>query len=267
MTVPAAVHYQSSPTASDSLLQFTSQLATGSTTPPPNGITPLLLPYNGKWLWDSSVGSGSFVASDCHSTNVQHGIQGSHAALISASEAAVIKSRSTSLPVICATPDSGATASLTPLCSRLKDIKPCDEIFGSAEGQIARATHIGSMPVIARASNGSLVRFAFTNVRCVPRFKYTLLSVKQLWKEQNIDARFRDLDHLEFPASSGGITIPYDSTLTLSTLVLVSDTDTISSSTRSAANSTPSSAAQHALLGFHAIKSTSHIARMSAAQA
>ena len=142
-------------------------------------------------------------------------------------------------------------------------------IFGSAEGQIARATHIGSMPVIARASDGSLVRFAFTNVlRCVLRFKYTLLSVKSLWKEQNIDARFRDLDHLEFPASSGGITIPYDSTLTLSTLVLVSDTDSTSSSARPMSTPcTPSNTAQHALLGFHAIKSTAHIARMSAAQA
>ena len=101
MTVPAAVHNQSSPTASDSLLQFTSQLATGSTTPRPKyGITPLLLPYHGKWLWDSSAGTGSFVSSDCHSTNVQHGSQSSHAALVSASEAAVIRSRSTSLPVI-----------------------------------------------------------------------------------------------------------------------------------------------------------------------
>ena len=48
------------------------------------------------------------------------------------------------------------------------------------------------------------------NVRYVPDFKYTLISVKQIWREQSIDARFRDLNHLELPPSAGGITIPYD---------------------------------------------------------
>ena len=56
--------------------------------------------------------------------------------------------------------------------------------------------------------SGEIISFTFTNVRCVPSFKYTLLSVRQLWHEQRIDARFRDLDHLELPDAKG--TIPYD---------------------------------------------------------
>ena len=60
----------------------------------------------------------------------------------------------------------------------------------------------------ASAEGGALVRFTFTNMRCVPSFKYTLLSVTQLWQEQNVDARFRDLNRLEMPDSSGGFSIP-----------------------------------------------------------
>jgi hypothetical protein len=57
---------------------------------------------------------------------------------------------------------------------------------------IARATCIGDMPVLVCATDGSWHLLTFTNVRCVPGFKYTLLSVNQMWKEQNIDPLFAD---------------------------------------------------------------------------
>ena len=225
-------------------------------------ITTIDLPYNGKWvspLASTSVASASLA--------------NSHSALLSAQEAGIAKSRQTSLPILCATPDSGATASLTPTCKRLRNVKPCSEIFGSAEGQMARASCIGDMPVIARAEGGALVRFTFTNVRCVPSFKYTLLSVTQLWQEQNVDARFRDLNRLEMPDSSGGFSIPYDKSLRLSTLVLVSEAELspCSSTSSTSAITAPSASslglAQRALVGFHSIKSTAHVARMPASQA
>ena len=67
-----------------------------------------------------------------------------------------------------------------------------------------RCSGIGDLPVIVHTSGGDVIRFAFTNVRCVPQFKYTLLSVDQMWEEQRIDARFRDLKRLEFPPEAGG---------------------------------------------------------------
>ena len=221
-------------------------------------LTTVDLPYHGKWVSpEEAIGAPV----------------NSHSALLSAQEAGIAKSRQTSLPIVCATPDSGATASLTPVCKRLRHVKPCNEIFGSAEGQMAQASCIGDMPVIARAEGGALVRFTFTNVRCVPSFKYTLLSVTQLWQEQSVDARFRDLNRLEMPDSSGGFSIPYDKSLRLSTLVLVSEAElqpcstTSSTSAISASSSAPLGLAQRALVGFHSIKSTAHVARMPASQA
>ena len=37
------------------------------------------------------------------------------------------------------------------------------------------------MPVVVQDGDGALVMVTFTNVRCVPEFKFTLLSVRQLW--------------------------------------------------------------------------------------
>ena len=152
-------------------------------------LTTIDLPYHGKWIPPAASSAATSA------------LDNSHSALLGVQEAGIAKSRQTSLPIVCATPDSGATASLTPVCKRLRNIKPCNEIFGSAEGQMAQASCIGDMPVIARAEGGALVRFTFTNVRCVPSFKYTLLSVTQLWQEQSVDARFRDLNRIEMPDS------------------------------------------------------------------
>ena len=70
--------------------------------------------------------------------------------------------------------------------------------------------------------NKSVIQFHFTNVRCVPSFKYTLLSVDQIWEEQHITARFQDDRHLQLPASAGGFTIPYTPNRKLFTLSLIS---------------------------------------------
>ena len=64
-----------------------------------------------------------------------------------------------------------------------------------------------------------------TNVREIPSYKFTLLSVTQMWEEQRIDARFRDLNHLELPESSGGLTVPYDKSKQLSTLLFISEAE------------------------------------------
>ena len=178
------------------------------------------LPYQGMWMpaLPSSIHSAQGFAVD--GTNVL-------TALVNDTFLTNSVTGTSGLPEVHCTPDSGCTASCTDDCRRLINTSPCDEIFGQANGHITRATMIGDMPVLSKAfhPNGtsSLVRFAFTNVRCVPEFKYTLLSVKQIWKEQGIDARFADFNHLALPKSSGSLTIPFDKKKELSTLVFVSD--------------------------------------------
>ena len=183
-------------------------------------------------------------------------------------------SAATGLPVICATNDSGASASSTDDCNRLVNVRACNEIFGGANGHLTRCSAIGDMPVIGKASSGELVRFSFSNVRCVPAFKYTLISVTQIWREQGIGSRFEDLNHLVMPASLGNITLPYDPSVTLPTLVLVS-VPLLSAAPPKSKQTMPTSELAEALssdnssaaLGFHAISSTAFIGRMSAEQA
>ena len=217
----------------------------------PGGLRVLdvTLPYRGIWTPSAEISRSSL-----------DGPFASREALINSSELALPKSKAitSALPIFSATPDSGCTAHATAEGKRLTNKKPCAELFGDANGKVTRCISIGDMPVVARDDQGKLIRFTISNVREVPSFKYTLLSVTQLWKEQRVDARFADLNHLQFPIDAGGIAVPYDKTLALSTLVLISE-PMLSTVETSPAKSLL--VANHrALLGFHAPKSTSHIA-------
>ena len=240
------------------------------------GVEYVHVPFRGAWLpdvpvhtasegnWSSYDASGA-PAVVCASESIVHAASTSAplVALINASAQTQAKAEATNIPVISATPDSGCTGSCTDKCSRLINQRACNEIYGAANGHVTRCTVIGDLPVFAKTLDGAVIRIVFTNVRCVPDFKYTLLSVTQLWEEQRIDARFRDLNHLQLPAEAGGHCLPYDKELKLSTLVLVSEKELLDG----ARSPKPSSGHQSAFLGFHAPKSVSHIARLSAAQA
>ena len=162
--------------------------------------------------------------------------------------------------------DSGCTASATDDSRRITNLRSCNEVFGDANGRIVQCTGIGDMPVYAISANGQRVNFSLTNVRVVPSFKHTLLSVNQLWAEQRIDTQFADHQRIIFPASSGGASIPFTTGVKLPTISLVSGPLTsVSGSSATARNM--DAARQSCLLGFHQIKSTAHIAKPSAAQA
>ena len=57
------------------------------------------------------------------------------------------------------------------------------------------------MPVLCRLNDGTIGQLTIRNVRCIPTFAYTLLSVAQLWEEQRIDARFGDTKALLLPST------------------------------------------------------------------
>ena len=158
------------------------------------------LPYRGPWLPDSDEPDG-----------IVHGTPSTPmVALITSNQRGVDLSKVTGLPIIMVNPDSGCTASVTPWLDTLIDVRSCREVFGQANGFAVYCTHIGNLPLIARTKEGPMARFLITNVRFVESFKYTLISVDQLWEEQRVDARFRDLHHLQFPPEAGNIRIPYD---------------------------------------------------------
>jgi len=217
------------------------------------------LEYHGAWMpeWVTDARDLATGAAAVASTIF------SQTALLNASAEAKADAISTGLPVFHAHPDSGCTGSCTDDCRRLVNQRPCDEVYGQANGHISACTVIGDMPVYAKESSGEVIAFTFTNVRCVPSFKYTLISVRQIWNEQRIDARFRDLDYLELP--NGTATVPYDATAKLYTIVFVSKA--MAAAPTSKAPTSACSREQSALVGFHSMTSTSHVERMSAGMA
>ena len=230
-------------------------------------IEHLNIPYKGQWFPEGFSNSheencnNDLIKEDKINLAIHTGATvGSQTALYNSTSIANCKGKMKGLPMFHAHPDSGCTGSVTDDCSRLINVRPCDEIYGQANGQLTHCTTIGDMPVYAYAKKGNVVQMTIRNVRCVPSFKYTLLSVRQLWKEQQIDARFRDLDHLELP---DGNELPYDKAANLYTLVFVSSA-AMNTKTQSAPQSKIS---QAALLGFHQVKATSHISRMASARA
>ena len=139
------------------------------------------------------------------------------------------------------------------------------------------------MPVIVKDTSGRRLRLVLRNVRLVPGFKYTLLSVRQLWNEQRISSQFDDTNSLVINTVDGVVRIPFAPSAGLPLVHLVSDTTNstggdpatgcralsaeapaseVMGSTRS---QTPAASSRY--LGFHRVGASSHIARLPAAQA
>ena len=89
--------------------------------------------------------------------------------------------------------DSGCSASVTYRKRFVVNQEACDEVFGAANGQLARAYVKGDLPAIAMNDQGGLVHVVFKNVRVVEEFTtHTLLSVTQMFEEQRIGSYFND---------------------------------------------------------------------------
>ena len=95
--------------------------------------------------------------------------------------------------------DSGCSGSLTYDKQLLVNLRKCDERFRAASGAIGICKLVGDMPILVKLSTGEIAVVTIKNVRYIPEFKYTLLSVDQLWREQKIDSVFGDTRALVFP--------------------------------------------------------------------
>jgi len=85
-----------------------------------------------------------------------------------------------SLTVFHAALDSGCTGSCTGYLDRLINLRPCKEVYSQANGRLSYCHWKGDMPVYVKTGTNTTVSMTISNVRYVPDFKYTLLSVKQL---------------------------------------------------------------------------------------
>ena len=86
--------------------------------------------------------------------------------------------------------DSGCTYHCHPHAEDMINARPCSQSMVAADGSKHRVTLIGDLPLVVRDRKGKLRRVILRNVRCVPSFTETLVSVDQLWEDASIEARF-----------------------------------------------------------------------------
>lgn len=88
--------------------------------------------------------------------------------------------------------DSGCTWHSHPEITDLINVRPCDERIACADGVEHRCTAIGDLPLVAINHTGRECTVLLRDVRCVPSFTDTLLSIEQLWTTSRIDVVFRN---------------------------------------------------------------------------
>ena len=235
-------------------------------------VTGVSLPFLGNWApFGANAGEGIVHSlNDKHSALLNQSSSNTNCSSISEDSEITMAFKAasqsiSSLPLAVATVDSGCSASCTHNCKLLINTRPCDELFGAANGILARASMIGNLPIIARASDGQFVHFVITNVRCVPEFSnFTLLSVDQMWEEQRVRSTFCDAKQLTLPKCGGGHILPYDEVIGRNTLKFASATRLYDKNVLAKPASKIQSS--NVALGFHNVKSTAHISRLTGSQ-
>ena len=112
-----------------------------------------------------------------------------------------IKGAAVSL-MIHAVMDSGCTLHCHPTQSDLINFRPMREVMVGIDGARCDVIGIGDLPIVAKDYSGARVNLLIRNVRCVPSFTDTLLSVEQFWADSKVEVRFADHRSLYVPADS-----------------------------------------------------------------
>lgn len=84
--------------------------------------------------------------------------------------------------------------------------KPCNSVVSGVDNKSHLCTSIGDLPITVCNERGAAVNVTIKNVRCVPSFTDSLISIRQLWLESKVDVRFGD--QCEFLTSSG-VRLPF----------------------------------------------------------
>lgn len=102
--------------------------------------------------------------------------------------------------------DSGCTFHAHPDRRHLTNLRACNDLLIDANGTEHKASLIGDLRACVTDDKSRVHSITLHNVRYVPTFVSTLISVKQLWDEQGLDSRFRsDMMCLTADASSAGL--------------------------------------------------------------
>eukprot|EP00965_Chrysotila_dentata_P112290 3712333-Pleurochrysis_carterae.AAC.1 len=103
--------------------------------------------------------------------------------------------------------DSGCTWHIHLQACDLVNTRSTDEVIAGVDGKPQPMSLIGDMPIDAVDS-----RLTLRNVRCVPSFRDSLLSVNKLWESTSTGCRFGStLAMLSPPCASGGrLSLPFN---------------------------------------------------------
>ena len=95
--------------------------------------------------------------------------------------------------------DSGCSWHCHPHIGDLINQRPCNDTMAGIDGKPQRVKCIGDLPAVVRDSLGMWRRVVIRDVRCVPSFTDTLLSVDQFWEDGNVNCIFCDVRCIHVP--------------------------------------------------------------------
>eukprot|EP00965_Chrysotila_dentata_P167486 5530846-Pleurochrysis_carterae.AAC.1 len=96
--------------------------------------------------------------------------------------------------------DSGCTWHIHPHMSDLVNVKTCHDQVAGINGKPQRCIAIGDLPVTAMNDSGNEV--SVKNVRCVPSFSDSLLSVSAPWESLCTECRFANVKRCPYASAS-----------------------------------------------------------------
>lgn len=95
--------------------------------------------------------------------------------------------------------DSGCAWHVHTNLDDLVNVRPCEDTFSGVDNIVHGCSGVGDLPFVCLDASGSPHRLLLRNVRCVPTFTDTLLSVDQLWEQSRIRVVFEGKNLIELP--------------------------------------------------------------------
>ena len=107
--------------------------------------------------------------------------------------------------------DSGCSWHCHPHSEDLINTRKCNDTMAGIDGKARKVKCIGDLPALVRDHSGAWRRVLVRNVRCVPTFTDTLLSVEQFWQDSEVDCVFNSVRCIHVPAAgtSPSLDIPF----------------------------------------------------------
>ena len=102
--------------------------------------------------------------------------------------------------ILWAVVDSGCSWHCHPHSEDLINTRPCNDTMTGINGKPEPVKCIGDLPALARDHLGTWRPILIKNVRCVPNFTDTLISVDQFWEDSHVDTVFNSVKCIQVPA-------------------------------------------------------------------